>query len=108
VRQKPNLIYFIKPVGMEGPIKIGCSEMPDGRLETFMAWSPWPLEMLATVPGHFPQERFLHRCFAANRSHLEWFHVTSLLLETIAMAKAGASIQEICARASSALEGVAA
>lgn len=34
-------VYFIKPIGMDGPIKIGCSDKPARRLITLAAWSPF-------------------------------------------------------------------
>ena len=42
-------VYFIKPIGMDGPIKIGCSVSPDRRRETLEWWCPFPLEILAEI-----------------------------------------------------------
>lgn len=69
-----SFVYFLRPVGLPGPIKIGCSQTPEGRLETYMAWSPYPLEKIGQVPGNTKDEGYLHRCFWAQRSHAEWFH----------------------------------
>jgi len=66
-------VYFFKPCGLDGPIKIGCSECPQARLETFAAWSPFPLELIGSVPGTMQDELYLHRCFYPLRSHGEWF-----------------------------------
>jgi hypothetical protein len=76
-------VYFIKPVGLDGPIKIGCSEKPAGRLETLSVWSPMPLELIGSVPGTFEDERFLHYCFSEYHSHREWFRSSPQLRETI-------------------------
>jgi hypothetical protein len=78
----PNYIYFIRPAGANGPIKIGCSSVPKDRLEAISVWSPLPLEMIGTVPGSFDDEKFLHQCFADQHSHREWFHASDKL-ETI-------------------------
>lgn len=71
--KKQSYVYFFKPCGVDGPIKIGCSESPEDRMATFAAWSPWPLEMIGRVPGTTKDEIYLHRCFWQVRSHGEWF-----------------------------------
>jgi hypothetical protein len=57
-------VYFIKPVGMDGPIKIGCSNIPEHRLVSLSMWSPFPLEIIGKTPGNLKDEGFLHRCFS--------------------------------------------
>lgn len=71
--KRPSLVYFIKPIGMDGPIKIGCSSIPADRLKYLSVWSPWPLEIIGAVPGSYADEYFLHKCFADIHSHREWF-----------------------------------
>lgn len=66
-------VYFLRPVGKSGPVKIGSSRQPIVRLEAFAAWSPEPLELVATVPGTLADEHGLHGYFAQHRSHGEWF-----------------------------------
>lgn len=78
-----KLIYFIKPIGLDGPVKIGCSKQPEDRLLTLGVWSPLPLELIGVVPGTFNDEQFLHQCFSGNHSHREWFHSTPILQNTI-------------------------
>lgn len=68
-----SYIYFIKPIGVDGPIKIGCSTIPENRLDQLTIWSPWPLEILCTAAGNYKDENFLHSCFASDHSHREWF-----------------------------------
>lgn len=87
-----NYVYFIRPVGADGPIKIGCSFVPQRRLEDFSVWSPAPLEIIGTVPGSFGDEKFLHECFADQHSHREWFHASDQLLTTIQDILAAGSI----------------
>lgn len=77
-------VYFLKPIGLDGPIKIGHSMNPKSRLETLAIWSPWPLEIIGSVPGRIQDEQYLHRCFLDCHSHYEWFRSTPLLRHTIA------------------------
>ena len=78
-----SFVYFLKPIGMSGPFKIGCSQAPYTRLETFMSWSPFRLEMIGQVPGSTQDENYLHRCFWDQRSHCEWFHYSNDLRSAI-------------------------
>jgi hypothetical protein len=78
-----TFVYFIKPVGFDGPIKIGCSRHPTTRLAQLATWSPFPLEVIATFPGDQRDEKFLHGCFVESHTHHEWFLVTPLLKATI-------------------------
>lgn len=76
-------VYFIKPIGMDGPYKIGHSNSPATRLQTLAAWSPFPLELVGTVEGPIGDETFLHQCFSNLHTHHEWFLSSPLLRETI-------------------------
>lgn len=76
-------VYFMKPVGRDGPVKIGCSILPDRRLEEIAVWSPFPLELIGSIPGTMTDEIFLHNCFFDTHSHREWFHSSPKLRETI-------------------------
>lgn len=78
-----SYVYFIKPIGMDGPIKIGHSKIPTDRLLKFSIWSPYPLEIIGTVPGGCNEETYLHRCFSDIHSHREWFHSSPKLRDTI-------------------------
>ena len=80
---KPCYVYFIKPIGMDGPIKIGHSKAPKERLVAFSVWSPFPLEIVGTVPGDSREENWLHRCFSDHHSHREWFRSSPKLREAI-------------------------
>jgi hypothetical protein len=87
--RRKQTVYFIKPIGMDGPIKIGCSISPDNRKRTLETWSPFPLEIVATIEGDFRIERQFHgRHLASHKSH-EWFETTDLLLADIAAINAG-------------------
>jgi hypothetical protein len=67
-------VYFIKPVGHDGPIKIGCSYSPDSRRSTLACWSPFPLEIVAEIAGGFDLERRFHARFVHLHSRREWFN----------------------------------
>lgn len=76
-------VYFIKPIGMAGPIKIGCSLLPEKRLAELTVWSPFPLEVIGSVPGQIQDEQFLHQCFSEFHAHREWFHAAPELTAAI-------------------------
>lgn len=67
-------IYFLRPIGQRGPIKIGSSEVPVRRLQSYQIWSPVELELAAVLPAHHNTENFLHRHFLASWTHGEWFN----------------------------------
>lgn len=76
-------VYFIRPKGMDGPVKIGCSASPDGRRKSLEQWSPFPLEIVAEMEGGFWLEKRLHWHFHQSRLHGEWFSATDKLLLVI-------------------------
>lgn len=71
--EQPRTVYFIKPIGMNGPVKIGCSHSPDGRRSTLETWSPFPLEITAEIPGSLIVERRFHAYFMKQHKSREWF-----------------------------------
>lgn len=93
MKRKPTSVYFFRPVGMDGPIKIGCSAEPEKRLATYSPMSPYALEMIGTFPGSSRDENYLHRAFASAHSHREWFHSTPLLRRVIALVIEAQSIE---------------
>lgn len=76
-------VYFMRPVGQIGPIKIGCSKLPELRLDTMTIWSPVQLEIVVSVPGTHPQETALHGMFRKHHLHGEWFGASKELLALI-------------------------
>jgi len=82
-------VYFIKPVGMDGPIKIGCSISPDGRRKSLQFWSPFPLEIIAEIDGDMRLERRFHARFQHLFQGREWFRVAPELLDAIERINAG-------------------
>jgi hypothetical protein len=76
-------VYFMRPIGKRGPIKIGCSIRPAKRLRDVEIWSPDLLEIVATAPGDHAHERSLHGLFAEQRRHGEWFNWSKRLGDLI-------------------------
>lgn len=91
---KGKNIYFIRPVGMIGPIKIGCSTSVGKRLESLSVWSPFKLEVIYTEPGDYRLEQRIHSAFADYHSHREWFHPGERLLKAMGRLLAGEKISD--------------
>ena len=81
-------VYFIKPVGGRGPIKIGVSQTPQTRLVTMNACSPVQLELITTIEGGETLERRFHAAFADQHIRNEWFSWSEELACVIALIKA--------------------
>lgn len=77
-------VYFVRPVGQSGPIKIGYSRVPSSRAVHLQSWSPVALEMIGCVEAAPDVEPRLHAYLLAERSHCEWFHSSPLVLTTVA------------------------
>ncbi len=75
----PKHVYFLRPIGEIGPVKIGCSEMPVKRLRCVEIWSPVQLELIVSVPGDCREESILHQMFGDQRRHGEWFDYSDQL-----------------------------
>lgn len=86
---KPRQVYFIRPVGAEGPVKIGSSGSPEARLRQCAAMSPVELEIVAVLPGGLDLERRFHALFADAIDHHEWFHATPEVVAVIAAVLSG-------------------
>lgn len=82
-------VYFIKPIGMDGPIKIGQSKSPEGRVRDLSRWSPFPLEIVAEIEGGRDVEERFHAAFIDHHERLEWFSPHPEILNAIAAINAG-------------------
>ncbi|API59544.1 hypothetical protein BSL82_09645 [Tardibacter chloracetimidivorans] len=82
-------VYFIRPIGMKGPIKIGCSVSPDGRRASLESWSPFPLEIIAEIDGDEGIERRFHAAFVHLHKGREWFNWSHEIDRTVAAINAG-------------------
>ena len=99
-----RLVYFARRTDGTGPIKIGCSACPAGRVKQLGFDHADTFELLATAKGNIDTERWLHRRFAAHRAEAprrddkdgpiagatEWFEPVAELLDMIAGVDAGA------------------
>jgi hypothetical protein len=100
---KPH-VYFIRPIGQDGPIKVGHSIQVPLRLQEYNKWSPIELEVAAMlpIPSAFDDwgfvssstcvrfERRFHLRYEAHRLHHEWFAVHPTILADIDNINAGA------------------
>lgn len=84
-----NFVYFLRPIGAEGPVKIGYSNNPESRLKEYLHWSPMPLYVAATIPGGRELEARFHQYFADSWTHHEWFRASAALSLVIDAINAG-------------------
>lgn len=82
-------VYFARPIGELGPVKIGCATMVEARLKQMLTWSPLPLEIVAQMPGGYTLERRFHIRFQDDRLHSEWFRWSPELQAAIDAVAAG-------------------
>jgi hypothetical protein len=86
-------VYFVEAVGT-GRVKIGIAEHFERRLASLRCGSPVDLNVLLVIPGRARHEHALHRAFASERSHGEWFALSerlrALISELAACDRAGA------------------
>src|SRR3546814_2791795 len=82
-------VYFIRPIGQAGPVKIGCSVGPNKRRHELETWSPVPLEIVAEIDGGFDIERRFHAKFQDTHERREWFTWSQGLDDTITAINAG-------------------
>lgn len=73
-------VYFAQALDK---VKIGCSRRPKERILQVSEWVPFPVKMLATMAGAYPLEAALHRMFAEEWSHGEWFTLSPRLYDFI-------------------------
>lgn len=74
----PTYLYAIG--NPNGPVKIGISDNPRGRLAQFQTSCPFPITLLHAEPCEsrdiaYADERFLHRHLKENHLYGEWFDV---------------------------------
>lgn len=91
-----SLVYFLRPIGTAGPIKIGCSVNPVARRATFETHTPWELEVAASTPGDLRLEGHFHRAFEHARMHREWFDARPEITALIDQINAGEFSPPLC------------
>jgi hypothetical protein len=80
---KRRHVYFIKPVGMDGPVKIGSAVRYTERVSQISLWSPFELELVAHIEGGQLLEDRFHAYFIDDHYRQEWFHYTPRMGEVI-------------------------
>ncbi|CCM77102.1 GIY-YIG nuclease family protein [Rhizobium mesoamericanum] len=88
-------VYFIKPVGQAGPIKIGHSEYPPYRLASLQTWSPVELEVVSRVEGTRELEKAIHERFAHCHLRGEWFSPDEELVALAEGVRDGRKIEDL-------------
>ena len=88
-------VYFARPIGMPGPIKIGCTTNIETRLSSLSTWSPFPLELILTIPGDAKLEGAIHDRFAGDHLHREWFSPSDGLLAFIRRVISGEGVEAV-------------
>ena len=81
--RRPRHVYFIKPVGADGPVKIGCAVVVKDRVAQISFWSPIELELVASLEGDLDLEGRFHAYFIDDHIRQEWFDFTPRMGETI-------------------------
>lgn len=69
----PGFVYFAYCAGR---IKIGYSTDVPNRMINFTTHAPFEVVLLLTIRGAPEDEAVYHEMFAADRRHLEWFHLS--------------------------------
>ena len=72
--QNGSRVYAISGGGL---VKIGTSQSVTNRLRAIQSCSPVPLTLLASGHGGTTEERALHRYYATQRQHGEWFSLSN-------------------------------
>lgn len=97
-------VYFIRALGGPNLIKIGWTgRSAEYRLASLQSGSPYPLEIIAWVPGTVELEHAYHARFAHLRSFGEWFQESSTLFAAIEEAR-GIDSPERAARAAELMD----
>jgi hypothetical protein len=86
---KPGVIYFVTCDAPDYPIKIGIAFDVGRRLRQMQNAQPYPITLLAEMPGHYLHERVLHGLFKHLHMRGEWFRRDAELIDFIENVKAG-------------------
>ena len=80
--KRKSYIYFLfAPISRR--MKIGFSRTFATRLKKIQSTSPESLEVLRVIEGNGVLEKMLHRLFAGEHEHGEWFHATEDMIEFV-------------------------
>lgn len=77
----PSYVYFLQSNGDGGPVKIGVTTDPLKRLAALRSANAYEVNLLSLYRGRVEEEQYLHRVFADQCAHHEWFFPDDKLLE---------------------------
>lgn len=95
----PPMIYVLR---CGDYVKIGLSRTPAKRLRSLECSNPYPMSLLAQIPGDRDDERALHHHFKHLHHRLEWFRWSDEILEnlhTVVAARRSSAITPVVATA---------
>lgn len=90
-----GFVYFIKPVGQAGPIKVGHSAYPPERLGSLQTWSFVELEIISRFAGTRADEKAIHQRFADCQVRGEWFEAVEDLVSLAEGIRAGGKLEDL-------------
>ncbi len=64
-------------------MKIGYTKFPDSRISKLQYNSPEQLDVLKVIQGNGTLEKMLHRLFAGERDHGEWFTASDRMVSFV-------------------------
>jgi hypothetical protein len=82
-------VYFIRPCGLRGPVKIGFSRNPRARLDQIQKHSPLDLELAAQIEVRSRVEGRFHALFVSTYLRDEWFGPSADIDRVITAINAG-------------------
>ena len=80
--EKQQFVYFIQ-AGKEPKVKIGITNSIDNRLKQLQTGCPYPLNILAIIPGGRKKEKELHKRFEKYSEIGEWFSLSGDLQDFV-------------------------
>lgn len=87
-------VYFARPVGAVGPIKIGVSQHVESRMVQLSRAEGRKIEPMHVVDGGNKLEHALFHCFADIHLRGEWFHPHWRLVGFIEQLRDGVPLEE--------------
>jgi len=87
--RRPDTLYIAKPLHMEGPFKVGIATDVQRRVRHLSNASPFPLELVCSLPGTVEDERRIHAFLRNSHTRCEWFRNSPKIHTVIDWMKAG-------------------